>query len=403
MRVEIVCLAVACTVVAGVPSARGDEPDRAAPRPSLAEGREGLVVGLTGKRAVHAGLEILKQGGGAADAATATAMVQIVEAAGSYVSFAGIFSMVYYDASTKQFHYLNAGFNTPIEETDPLSIPKMDPLTGGGPPSGRTALVPGFMAGVQAARDRFGKLPMARIVEPAIALADDGFEVDPQLVAWIAFRKGVLGRLPETKRVFTRAGRRPSTAAATGSVSRSWPRRCAGWPSGRGRHVHRRLGAPLRRRRAARRREDHPARPGILPGHLGGADRDDLPRRPRRRARILVPGRGQHGRGAQPAGARRPGASRAADAVLGEPLLAHADHQRPAPRLRPGAGRAAIPGPGLLGPGAGHQGARPMALGADAARRVALCHQAGRRTSRRTARAIRRGSWRWIGGATSPP
>ena len=55
MRVEIVCLAVACTVVAGVPSARGDEPDRAAPRPSLAEGREGLVVGLTGKRAVRRG------------------------------------------------------------------------------------------------------------------------------------------------------------------------------------------------------------------------------------------------------------------------------------------------------------------------------------------------------------
>jgi gamma-glutamyltranspeptidase / glutathione hydrolase len=204
MRAELVFLAVACAVVAGGVPARGDEPAGKSSRPFLAEGRDGLVVGLTGKRAVHAGLEVLKQGGGAADAAMATAMTQVVEAAGSYISFAGILTMMYYDAGAKEFHYLNAGYNTPIEETDPLSIPKMDPLTGVGVPSGRTALVPGFMAGVQAARDRFGKLPMARIVEPAIALAEDGFEVDPLLAGWIAYRKGVLGRLPETKRVFNR-------------------------------------------------------------------------------------------------------------------------------------------------------------------------------------------------------
>jgi gamma-glutamyltranspeptidase / glutathione hydrolase len=204
MRAEIVSLALAWAVVAGGTPVRGDEPAGPASRPFLAEGRDGLVVGLTGKRAVHSGLEILKQGGGAADAAMATAMTQVVEAAGSYVSFAGILSLVYYDATTQTFHYLNAGYNTPIEETDPLSIPKMDPLTGVGTPSGRTALVPGFMAGVQAARDRFGKLPMARIVEPAIALAEDGFEVDPLLAGWIQYRKGVLSRLPETKRTFTR-------------------------------------------------------------------------------------------------------------------------------------------------------------------------------------------------------
>ena len=173
-------------------------------RPFLAEGHEGLVVGLTGKRAVHSGLEILKQGGSAADAAMATATTQIVEVAGSYISFAGILSMMYYDAGTETFHYLNAGYNTPIDENDPLSIPKMDPLAGTGTPSGRTALVPGFMAGVQAARDRFGKLPMSQILAPAIALAEDGFEVDPLLAWFIQYRRDVLSRLPETKRLFTK-------------------------------------------------------------------------------------------------------------------------------------------------------------------------------------------------------
>ena len=60
------------------------------------------------------------------------------------------------------------------------------------------------MAGVQAARDRFGKLPMARILAPAIALAEDGFEVDPLLAWFIQYRRDVLARLPETKRLFTK-------------------------------------------------------------------------------------------------------------------------------------------------------------------------------------------------------
>ena len=211
MRTGIVSMILSWAVVAAGTPARGDEPIKKKPataiasHPFLAEGRDGMVVGLTSRRAVHAGLEILKRGGGAADAAMATALTQIVEAAGSYISFAGILSMVYFDAESHSYHYLNAGYNTPSGETDPASIPAMDPITGTGTASGRTALVPGFMAGVQAARDRFGKLSMAQIVAPAIALAEDGFEVDLQLAWTIDYRRDVLSRLPETKRVFTRA------------------------------------------------------------------------------------------------------------------------------------------------------------------------------------------------------
>ncbi len=170
----------------------------------LAEGHQGLVVGLTGQKAVHAGVETLKQGGSAADAVIATALTQIVEAAGSYVSFAGILSLTYYDASTGKVHSLNAGYNTPLDEKDPLSIPKMDETTTKGAASGRTALVPGFMAGIQAAHDRFGKVPFAQLFQPAIDLADKGFTVDPLLAYFIQFRKDVLGRLPETRRLFTK-------------------------------------------------------------------------------------------------------------------------------------------------------------------------------------------------------
>ena len=167
---------------------------------SLSEGQSGVVVGTTGPLAVHAGLQTLKKGGSAADAALATALAQVAECGGCYVSYAGILSMVYFEADTGKVHYLNACFNTPLAEKDPLTIP------GDGKPSGRTALVPGFMAGVQAAHDRFGKLSRQEVFAPAIELAEQGVKVSPLLGGLLGGRKAVLSRLPETRQIFTKAG-----------------------------------------------------------------------------------------------------------------------------------------------------------------------------------------------------
>ena len=115
-----------------------------------------MIAGTSGPLAVHAGLEALRRGGSAADAALTTALAQVALTAGSTVSYAGIMTVVYYDASTAQTYTLNAGYNTVQEEKDPGTIPTI------GSHSGRTALVPGFMAGVQALHDRFGRLPSSR-------------------------------------------------------------------------------------------------------------------------------------------------------------------------------------------------------------------------------------------------
>src|SRR5262245_22988150 len=110
--------------------------------------------------------------------------MQIALTAGSLSGYASILTMVYYDAASKKVYSLNAGYNTVLEEKEPLTIP------GIGTPSGRTVLVPGFFAGVQAAHDRFGKLPFASLFDPAIYLAEKGFVVDPVL-GWINMRKDV--------------------------------------------------------------------------------------------------------------------------------------------------------------------------------------------------------------------
>jgi gamma-glutamyltranspeptidase/glutathione hydrolase len=143
-------------------------------------------------------LEALRQGGSAADAALDTALAQIALTAGSLISYAGVLTMVYYDAESKKVYSLNAGYNTILEEKEPLTIP------GIGKSNGRSVLVPGFFAGVQAAHDRFGKLPFASLFGEAIFLADKGFNLDGSLGRRIDSQKSVLTRLPETKRVFTK-------------------------------------------------------------------------------------------------------------------------------------------------------------------------------------------------------
>ncbi len=176
----------------------------------------GMVTGTTGAQAIEGGVEILRAGGSAADAAMSTALTQICMAAGSWVSYAGLMTMVYYDAESGEVHNLNAAYNTVAAETDPLTIPGID-LSGGlggfeAEPNGRTVLVPGFMKGVEAANERFGKLPFQDLFTSAIACAEDGFEYQDGNAGQYAYREQVLSRLPETKAIFTRADGSPYEA-----------------------------------------------------------------------------------------------------------------------------------------------------------------------------------------------
>ena len=182
--------------------------------PENPEGTNGMIAATTGGRAIQAGLEILKEGGSAADAAMTTALCEVVHAAGSYVSFAGPMMMVYYEAASGKAFYMDTEYAVPLNETEPGSIPSK---------GGRTALVPGFMAGVQAAHDRFGKLAFSRLFEPAISMAADGEKVGAVMEWWIDSKKGVLGRYPETKKIFTRSD--GITDREICSVNRSWRRR----------------------------------------------------------------------------------------------------------------------------------------------------------------------------------
>lgn len=170
-----------------------------------------LVAGTTGWRALEAGRDVLAAGGNAMDAALATALGQTVACAGCWSSLGGILALIYFDAATGQTHTLDAGFRSFAGERDPLRIGGDGPLgvRAKPAPTGRSALVPGFIAGVQAAHARFGSMPLARLFEPALQAAERGIVIDGVLAARFRRAAPVLKRLPATRAVYAPAGSVP--------------------------------------------------------------------------------------------------------------------------------------------------------------------------------------------------
>jgi len=162
-----------------------------------AKGRAGMVAGTTGPLAIRAGVEALRQGGSAMDAAITTSLAQITLVAGATVSFAGRMTLVYYDAETGEVTYLNGNWDVPRAE-DGIGIPRC------GRPHGRQALVPGYMAAIEAANDRHGELPFDELFRPAIYFAREGVEVNEVLAAWIGFRYELIAASPDARAILLR-------------------------------------------------------------------------------------------------------------------------------------------------------------------------------------------------------
>jgi gamma-glutamyltranspeptidase/glutathione hydrolase len=166
----------------------------------------GMVVGTTSGQAQVIGAKILRLGGNAMDAAIATAMAQVTLAGGSWVSFAGMLELLYYEAASGNVYNVNGGFNTVRNESDYKDVPRFDlsalrKVERPGHYNGRTVLVPGFMRGVEAAHHRFGKLTWQQLIQPSIDLAERGFTVNKALASQFAFRRKILARFPESKAV----------------------------------------------------------------------------------------------------------------------------------------------------------------------------------------------------------
>jgi gamma-glutamyltranspeptidase/glutathione hydrolase len=164
------------------------------------------VVATSQPLAASAGLDVLRRGGNAVDAAIATAITLTVVQPGSNDLGGDLFAIVW-DGTA--LHGLNASGRSPAA----LSL---DGIGGAMPARGWLPVtVPGAPAGWRDLHARFGALPFADLFTDAIAYAAGGYPVSPTVARhWrhsAEVHRALRGpEFAEWARVFTRDGRAPA-------------------------------------------------------------------------------------------------------------------------------------------------------------------------------------------------
>lgn len=166
-------------------------------------GQNGMVAS-SHPLATQIGIDILKKGGSAVDAAIAVnAALGLMEPTGSGVG-GDLFAIVW-DTKTKKLHGLNASGRSPkaltmdyFKKNNLSRIPSSGPLP---------VSVPGCVDGWFELHGKFGKLSMADILEPTIKYAEVGFPTT-ELIAY--YLKGSVAsfmrRFPNIKETYTKDG-----------------------------------------------------------------------------------------------------------------------------------------------------------------------------------------------------
>jgi gamma-glutamyltranspeptidase/glutathione hydrolase len=145
------------------------------------------IVVAANPLAAEAGLAILRKGGSAVDAGIATQMVlNLVEPQSSGIG-GGAF-ILYWDKQKSELASIDGRETAPKAATPDLFLDKDGkPLPAADAMgSGLSVGVPGVLAALKLAHDKYGKLPWADLFEPAITLARSGFAVSPRLASELA-------------------------------------------------------------------------------------------------------------------------------------------------------------------------------------------------------------------------
>jgi gamma-glutamyltranspeptidase/glutathione hydrolase len=156
--------------------------------------------------AVQAGLDVLREGGSAVDAAIAVnACLGLMEPTAN--GLGGDLFAIVWDPKTQKVVGLNASGRAPLA----LTADKVKPLPDGTIPlySPFSWTVPGACDGWFSLHARFGKLPMKRLLAPAIGYAENGFPLSPVIAGDWARGAQRFKDMPGFAPVFMPGGRAP--------------------------------------------------------------------------------------------------------------------------------------------------------------------------------------------------
>ncbi|GHB46949.1 gamma-glutamyltranspeptidase [Streptomyces xanthochromogenes] len=203
--------AVAASVAAAPPTTAAP-PGRTPAKVPEAVGYGGAVSSVDAD-ASAAGLEVLKNGGNAVDAAVATAAaLGVTEPYSSGIGGGGYF--VYYDAASRSVHTLDGRETAPASATSSLFLENGKPLPfADAVTSGLSIGTPGTAATWDRALDAWGSKSLGTLLKPAERLARGGFTVDDTFRSQTKDNQARFADFPDTAKLFLPGGRLPEVGS----------------------------------------------------------------------------------------------------------------------------------------------------------------------------------------------
>lgn len=176
-------------------------------QPAFERGQEAMVSSQH-PLASEVGRSILERGGNAVDAAVATAFaIGVVEPYHSGIG-GGSF-IVIRNAESGEVVAIDAREKAPMAATRDM-YQKDGQVVEGLSSTGPLAVgVPGTVAGLVLALERYGTMSLKEVIEPSIALAEEGVEIDPFFQHVLSEKLDLLLRFPATGSIYLNAGTRP--------------------------------------------------------------------------------------------------------------------------------------------------------------------------------------------------
>ena len=185
----------------------------AVPAPSSVQRPGHAAIASANFLATDAGLEVLRKGGNAFDAAVAVAAtLSVVEPQSS--GLGGGFMAVLHRASDQHATFIDA------REVAPAAVEARDYVNADGTPNRDASLkgplsagIPGTPAGLALISRIYGKLPLAAALAPAMRIARDGFVPDRRLHEAVVEETSNLLRWPASAAKYLQDGKAPAAGA----------------------------------------------------------------------------------------------------------------------------------------------------------------------------------------------
>lgn len=166
----------------------------------------GVAIASAHALATDAGLEMIRAGGNAFDAAVAvSAALAVVEPISSGIGGGGFFLL--HDAKTGKDVFVDARETAPAAATPAAFLDDKGELNRDRATNGPwSAGIPGLPAALVHVSQKYGRLPLKTSLAPAIRIAREGFEVYPRLERGYGSRREVMERYRGSREVFLADG-----------------------------------------------------------------------------------------------------------------------------------------------------------------------------------------------------